>query len=258
VKVENPGGIDVVVLEGWMLGFRPVSSWSTSSSSLEQLYSAAAAAPESDETKRQLQIDYAPPFLLQHDLEHLQKVEEELKRYEELWKEVDVVAQIRPERMGYVWEWRLEVRFLPFLPFTLLTVLTLYSLSIACAPQQEHNMKAKNGGIGMTDEQVKTFISRFVPFVAFHPFSFLLSSLRIFVVLTLLLAYLGGSPFRHSLLIPNDSHPSPLHTLIHCPVSYMPGYELWLRGLSAAPWTGGKGLAVVIGKGREVLRTEEL
>ncbi|GAA5862373.1 hypothetical protein JCM8547_007619 [Rhodosporidiobolus lusitaniae] len=175
VKVENPSAVDVVVLEGWMLGFRPVSAHS--SSSLAELYSAAKAAPDSEETKQKLGIDYAPPFLLEHKLEDLQQVEELLKGYEELWSEVDVAVQIKPEKMGYVWEWRLE---------------------------QEHNMKAKNGGIGMTDEQVKNFIAR-----------------------------------------------------------YMPGYELWLPGLSApastsSSWTGGNGLRVVIGKKREVSRAEDL
>ncbi|KAK7691750.1 hypothetical protein QCA50_005151 [Cerrena zonata] len=29
--------------------------------------------------------------------------------------------------------------------------------------QQEHNMKAKNGGRGMTDEQVEAFIDRYIP-----------------------------------------------------------------------------------------------
>lgn len=31
------------------------------------------------------------------------------------------------------------------------------------APQQEHAMKAKNGGKGMTDEQVEAFIARYMP-----------------------------------------------------------------------------------------------
>ncbi|GAA6033935.1 hypothetical protein JCM8097_000416 [Rhodosporidiobolus ruineniae] len=169
VKVDRPDEVDVVVLEGWMLGFRPV--YSHSSSSLSEVYSSVKSDPEGESTKQRLQIDYAPPFLLQHRLEDLEQVEQMLDPYKELWDQVDAVVQMRPERMGYVWEWRLE---------------------------QEHNMKAKNGGVGMTDEQVKNFIAR-----------------------------------------------------------YMPGYELWLPGLSAASssWAG-KGLRVLLGKGREVVGVE--
>ncbi|GAA5980661.1 hypothetical protein JCM11641_000167 [Rhodosporidiobolus odoratus] len=166
VKVNNPEAVDVVVLEGWMLGFRPCPS-----PSLPELYSAAKSSPEGDDTKKLLSIDYCPPFFLQHSLQDLQQVERFLEDYDKLWKEVDIVVQIRPEKMGYVWEWRLE---------------------------QEHNMKAKNGGIGMTDDQVKQFISR-----------------------------------------------------------YMPGYELWLQGLSStsSSWVG-KGLRVVVGKDRGVVKVE--
>lgn len=106
-------------------------------------------------------------------------------------------------------------------------------------------MKAKNGGIGMTDEQVKTFISRCV-FPSFPP----CFSLPFLLFSFIFAAY---SP---------QLFPLPLPFLPPFPLSlrrsYMPGYELFLRGLSSAPWTGGKGLAVVIGKGREILRTEEL
>ncbi|BGP18351.1 hypothetical protein JCM10213_008523 [Rhodosporidiobolus nylandii] len=167
VRAKNPQEVDVVVLEGWMLGFRPCSS-----PSLSELYSAAEKDPEGEATKTHLSIDYTPPFLLRHKLEDLEQIEQELKAYEELWKELDCAVQIKPEGMGFVWEWRL---------------------------QQEHNMKAKNGGIGMTDEQVKDFIAR-----------------------------------------------------------YMPGYELWLSGLSSPSSTwAGRGLRVVVGRDRGVVRTED-
>ncbi|GAA5842937.1 hypothetical protein JCM11251_002939 [Rhodosporidiobolus azoricus] len=137
VRVENPSEVDVVVLEGWMVGFLPVSVH-TPSTTLEEIYSAASKDPSGESTKALLNIDYSPPFLLEHSLEDLKEVEGLLGRegYRELWAEVDVAVQIRPERMGFVWEWRLE---------------------------QEHNMKAKNGGVGMTDEQVKNFIARYMP-----------------------------------------------------------------------------------------------
>ncbi|KAH8115344.1 hypothetical protein DFH11DRAFT_1877101 [Phellopilus nigrolimitatus] len=40
---------------------------------------------------------------------------------------------------------------------------TPYSLIYKWRLQQEHNMKAKNGGKGMTDAQVKTFVDRYIP-----------------------------------------------------------------------------------------------
>ncbi|GAA6017142.1 hypothetical protein JCM10207_002548 [Rhodosporidiobolus poonsookiae] len=167
VRVARPEEVDVVVFEGWMLGFRPCAS-----PSLAELYTSAQADPEGEATRQKLGIDYAPPFLLQHKLEDLQAVEDKLAEYTQLWDYVDCAVQIRPQRMGFVWEWRLE---------------------------QEHNMKAKNGGIGMTDEQVKAFISR-----------------------------------------------------------YMPGYEVWLKGLEdpRASWAG-KGLRVVVDKGRAVAAIEK-
>ncbi|GAA5903909.1 hypothetical protein JCM6882_001347 [Rhodosporidiobolus microsporus] len=137
VKVDDPQSLDVVVLEGWMTGFLPVAVHDPSLS-LSALYSAAESAPEAEPTQQLLGIDYAPPFLLQHSLEDLEQVEGllESEGYRELWSEIDIAVQIKPEGMGYVWEWRLE---------------------------QEHNMKAKNGGVGMTDEQVKNFIARYMP-----------------------------------------------------------------------------------------------
>ncbi|BGP26312.1 D-glycerate 3-kinase [Rhodotorula toruloides] len=168
VKVHNPGEVDVVVFEGWMNGFRPLPP-PPSTKSLSSIY--ALAHKDRQQARVALGIDYDEPFFLQHDLVHLEKVQENLAAYEELWSMVDAFVQIKPEKMGYVWEWRLE---------------------------QEHNMKAKNGGIGMTDEQVQHFIAR-----------------------------------------------------------YMPGYEVFLRGIEhpSSTWTA-KGLRVVIGKMREVKAVE--
>lgn len=84
--------------------------------------------------------------------------------------------------------------------------------------QQEHNMKAKNGGVGMTDDQVIAFIARCV-------------------LLSLLLQPL-----------PADERAR----------RYMPGYELFLEGVQSpeASWKG-KGLKLVVGRGREIVGTEE-
>jgi len=76
-------------------------------------------------------------------LHHVQVVNEMLVGYEPLWAFIDVLIQINPPTptsgvspYGIIYTWRLE---------------------------QEHNMKARNGGIGMTDEQVISFVDRYIP-----------------------------------------------------------------------------------------------
>lgn len=169
VDIEPP--LDVVLFEGWMLGFSSLPS-----TSLTKLYSAASADPEK---WAQENLDYTPPRFLEHKLEDLLDVNERLKAYEEgMWRNVDAFVQLEPVEMGYVWEWRLQVRQLAFNAFALkgssFATVANPCISIACADavttslsfgnlQQEHNMKAQNGGLGMTDAQVRDFIARYVP-----------------------------------------------------------------------------------------------
>lgn len=164
VRIEKAGDVDIVLFEGWMNGFQSRGN----GDDLEQRYQLATERPE--EAKEAFGIDYDRPFFLEHSLLDLRTVERNLREYAELWSYIDTFVQLKPERLGYVWEWRLEVRL------TLLEGRPQYptpsrSLAIAAhisvfpfsAPaQQEHNMKAKNGGVGMTDEQVKDFIARCV------------------------------------------------------------------------------------------------
>lgn len=107
VKVDNPDEVDVVVFEGWMTGFRPLPP-APSADSLPGLYT--LAQNDVQQARTALGIDYDEPFLLQHDLAHLEKVQDSLAAYEPLWHMIDAFVQIKPERMGHVWEWRLEVR----------------------------------------------------------------------------------------------------------------------------------------------------
>ncbi|KAM0792669.1 hypothetical protein ACM66B_002449 [Microbotryomycetes sp. NB124-2] len=128
VQVVAP--VDIVIFEGWMNGF-----YSLSDESLERLYDKAQADPVA--FSKEAKLDYEEPFLLRHSLKSLKQVNERLKRYErELWTRIDCFIQMRPVEMGFVWQWRL---------------------------QQEHNMMAQNGGVGMSDEQVKDFIARYMP-----------------------------------------------------------------------------------------------
>jgi len=66
-------------------------------------------------------------------------VNERLKEFLQWWSFFDAFIQIKPVEShpyDYIYKWRL---------------------------QQEHNMKAANGGRGMTDAQVEKFVDRYIP-----------------------------------------------------------------------------------------------
>lgn len=98
--VSVKGKVDVVIFEGWMLGFRSIGK-----ERLEELYRLNRG-----EATKELGLDYDEPFYLEQSLDSLESVNRRLGEYEEgLWSLVDGFLELRPERMGYVWEWRLEV-----------------------------------------------------------------------------------------------------------------------------------------------------
>lgn len=73
----------------------------------------------------------------QHEFDSLQTLNENLAEVEaRIGKLFDCHVCITPVDFGYVYEWRLE---------------------------QERRMKEKNGGRGMTDEQVRAFVDRYMP-----------------------------------------------------------------------------------------------
>ncbi|ORY88417.1 P-loop containing nucleoside triphosphate hydrolase protein [Leucosporidium creatinivorum] len=128
-KVVVQGPFDVVIFEGWATGFGSLEK-----AELEKRYTEAQADPEAYGKKH---LDYDRPTFLAHGLEDLLFINEELKKYEKgIWSCLQCFVQLKPEEMNYVWEWRL---------------------------QQEHNMMAKNGGLGMTDDEVRAFIARYMP-----------------------------------------------------------------------------------------------
>lgn len=107
VRIEKAGDVDIVLFEGWMNGFQP-SCRSPGGDDLQQQYRLATGRPE--EAKQAFGIDYDRPFFLEHSLQHLRTVERNLREYTDLWSYIDTFVQLKPERLGYVWEWRLEVR----------------------------------------------------------------------------------------------------------------------------------------------------
>ncbi|KAM0756323.1 P-loop containing nucleoside triphosphate hydrolase protein [Meredithblackwellia eburnea MCA 4105] len=127
VTVQGP--LDVVIFEGWMLGFGPLAD--------TELSWRCAEVAKDPKAYGDTHLDYSPPFFAQHDELSLTFINKELRKYVAgLWSYLDCMVQLKPVQMNYIWEWRL---------------------------QQEHAMKAKNGGKGMTDDEVKGFIGRYMP-----------------------------------------------------------------------------------------------
>lgn len=100
-KVKGP--VDVIILEGWMTLFAP-----SHPSSLPPLYHHATRSPKLFCQTQEL--GYDTPFVLNHTEEELKVMEEYLGGYEGLWDYVETCVQIKPQELGYTWEWRLEVR----------------------------------------------------------------------------------------------------------------------------------------------------
>lgn len=107
--------IDVVLFEGWCVGFYPIPR-----DDVERRW--ATPVPELGDT-----------FLRERGfrIEDVLDVNERLQAYVEWWDAFDAFVQIAPSDghpYSYIYKWRL---------------------------QQEHHMMSKNGGRGMSDEQVK-------------------------------------------------------------------------------------------------------
>lgn len=119
--------VDVVLLEGWGAGFYPISG-----EELEMRWNG-------DWREERVRLGLADTEL--GTMGHVIAINESLKEYVKLWQFFDVFVQLVPaptEASPYavIYKWRLE---------------------------QEHNMKATNGGKGMTDEAVKKFVDRYIP-----------------------------------------------------------------------------------------------
>ncbi|KAM5542979.1 hypothetical protein V8D89_003363 [Ganoderma adspersum] len=115
--------VDVVLFEGWCTGFYPVSH-----EEVERRFTAPVTGlGDAFFQKRGYRV------------EDVLEVNERLKSYVSWWDLFDAFIQIKPpdeHPYTHIYKWRL---------------------------QQEHHMKARNGGKGMTDEQVTAFVDRYIP-----------------------------------------------------------------------------------------------
>ncbi|KAI7939505.1 hypothetical protein MJO29_014241 [Puccinia striiformis f. sp. tritici] len=85
-------------------------------------------------------LEFDPPsdtFITQFSVHELLTINLNLSAYHQLiWPRIDVLINLVPQDLNFIWQWRI---------------------------QQENEMKAKNGGIGMSDDEVKKFIFRYMP-----------------------------------------------------------------------------------------------
>jgi D-glycerate 3-kinase len=105
---------DIILFEGWCVGFQAISP-------------SAVAQKRASSTQ--------PGTLRQHELDHLQFVNEKLRLYSRIWDGFDALVWLNAKDISFVYAWRL---------------------------QQEHAMKAALGR-GMTDDQVKRFVDGYMP-----------------------------------------------------------------------------------------------
>ena len=122
--IAVPAPVDIVLFEGWSVGFCPLSD-----EALEERYTRAVAT-------RTDNVSDGPAFL-GHPLDDLRTVNSLLRdTAEQLWGFFTVFIQLELASLSQIYHWRL---------------------------QQEHAMMLQNGGIGMTDDQVKVFVDRYLP-----------------------------------------------------------------------------------------------
>jgi len=132
VVVEQPPLLDIVILEGWCVGFHPISE--------EALLSRWDVW-----TLERKKLELRGEDL--GTLDDVKAINHILKDYLRLWTFFNVFVQLKPNppqsdalsQYHVVYKWRLE---------------------------QEHNMKARNGGRGMSDAAVKSSVLTHLPTIA--------------------------------------------------------------------------------------------
>ncbi|KAF8633448.1 hypothetical protein AX17_004617 [Amanita inopinata Kibby_2008] len=127
--IRQPPSLDIVILEGWCVGFYPIST--------EELEEKWRGEWKKECALLGLGEDNLPRIC------DITKVNEILHEYVKLWEVIDTFVRIKPmvpagcpSQYSIIYKWRLE---------------------------QEHNMKSKNGGVGMSDDRVKAFVDRYIP-----------------------------------------------------------------------------------------------
>ncbi|KAH9824163.1 P-loop containing nucleoside triphosphate hydrolase protein [Melampsora americana] len=138
--IELASTLHLVILEGWMVGFQSRPERDFVNQYSETLSLALGRAMWSHPT---IKLPPAPKtYITGHKCQDLVQVNELLQPYQKnIWSKLDLLIKVIPKDYDWVYKWRLE---------------------------QEHQMKASNGGLGMSDCQVHKFIDRYMPFYEFY------------------------------------------------------------------------------------------
>ncbi|KAK2463134.1 hypothetical protein APHAL10511_004789 [Amanita phalloides] len=129
VIIRQPPCLDVIILEGWFVGFFPIMA---------------------EEIERRWREHWVKESSLLGicelaGLNDIVQINEKLRSYVKMWDYIDTLVQLvsnselsheNPSQYSIIYKWRLE---------------------------QEHYMKANNGGVGMSDDAVKMFVDRYIP-----------------------------------------------------------------------------------------------
>jgi len=129
IIIRQPPCLDVVILEGWFVGFYPITT---------------------EELGQKWRDTWAKESIVLGIGElagksQVMQLNELLDHYVKLWGYLDTLVKLAPKlelspenpsQYSIIYKWRLE---------------------------QEHYMKAHNGGVGMSDDKVKTFVDRYIP-----------------------------------------------------------------------------------------------
>jgi D-glycerate 3-kinase len=140
--VEQPPAVDVVVFEGWCVGFHPIPEY--------ELLSRWNGVWKQEKAMLGLGENQMGR------LEDLEAINEKLKSYLKLWTFFDVFVRVRSDFFVFFKALRqlFQLKALP--PAN--TQLSQYAIVYKWRLEQEHNMKARNGGQGLTDAAVKSFV----------------------------------------------------------------------------------------------------
>ncbi|KAF9047401.1 P-loop containing nucleoside triphosphate hydrolase protein [Panaeolus papilionaceus] len=129
--VEQPPSLDLLIFEGWCVGFNPITE-----DELQARWNGIWSS--------QLHKLHLDPNSFR--FEDIQAINSRLPAYLALWNFFDVYISVSTLR-----------------PNPLITDGSPYSVIYKWRLEQEHNMKLTNGGRGMTDSEVKLFVDRYIP-----------------------------------------------------------------------------------------------
>jgi len=128
------GPVDVVIFEGWCVGFRPIEKEAVEKKQKEAVQTRSSTG----ESESPPESDYSTSTLADHDVSHLLWVNEQLENYNRGFmgpQNFDFFVHLDTDDLANVYIWR---------------------------TQQEHALLEKKGS-GMTDEQVVKFVQVYMP-----------------------------------------------------------------------------------------------